>query len=78
MYLILSGTVGVYDMRDKDGDLVKHLLATLQPGATLGELSLLYGDNRTAMAVAHEDCDLLSLRKEDFDSIIKVVSSLRF
>src|SRR5438132_12406886 len=41
-------------------------LAVLQAGDFFGELSLLSGARRTATAVAVDDCDLLTIRRDVF------------
>src|SRR3989442_13143123 len=46
-------------------------LAVLQAGDFFGELSLLSGARRTATAVAVDDCDLLTIRRDVFAMLMQ-------
>jgi CRP/FNR family cyclic AMP-dependent transcriptional regulator len=60
---ILRGCVRISTPSPAGPDIV---LAILQPGEVFGEIALLDGENRTADAIAIEDCDLLVLDQRDF------------
>jgi CRP/FNR family cyclic AMP-dependent transcriptional regulator len=67
-YVVLSGTVVIR----RNGRKV----ATLGPGAILGELSLLDHGQRTATATCETDCDLLVLTQGTFMSVVMEVPQL--
>ena len=56
------------------GEYNTKLLTTLGSRDVIGELSLLYGERRSATVITHEESLLIVLEKTDFDSIIKVKS----
>jgi CRP/FNR family cyclic AMP-dependent transcriptional regulator len=63
LYLIESGVVKIV-LPSASGKEV--ILVLLRPGDFFGELALLDGEPRSADAVAHEDCQLLLLQRQDF------------
>ena len=67
-YVVLSGAV-VIKRNDRK-------VATLGPGAILGELSLLDHGQRTATATCETDCDLLVLTQGTFMSVVMEVPQL--
>mmetsp|Transcript_15123 Transcript_15123/g.34415 ORF Transcript_15123/g.34415 Transcript_15123/m.34415 type:complete len:724 (-) Transcript_15123:35-2206(-) len=46
-------------------------VATLPAGSIFGELALLHEQPRNATITCEEDCDLLTIQKEDFDALLK-------
>jgi len=67
LYVLLSGKVKVF-VSDEDGkELVLNLL---EPGAHLGELSLLGAASRTASVMTCEDSRFLIISKQDFVSCL--------
>ena len=68
-YVLLSGTVKV----TRRGRAV----GTVQPGAILGELSLLDQGTRTATATCLTDCDVLVLSRRTFLATIDRVPALQ-
>lgn len=60
--VVISGTADV--VRDE------HVIATVGPGAILGELSLLKGDPRNASLIAHDDVDILVMSSREFSSLL--------
>ena len=62
LYIVASGAVEVLDGDDR-------VLATLDAGQAFGEMALLSGGTRTATVRARTDAQLLSIAKEDFESL---------
>ena len=56
LYLVLSGRLNVVSSDASGREIV---LTVLEPGRTVGEISLLTGERRTATVVAVEDSQLL-------------------
>lgn len=67
LFIILHGKVKVAIFGD-DGKEVT--LSTLSEGDFFGELSLLDSEPRSATTVAVEDCDLLTLQREEFQRAV--------
>lgn len=62
MYVILGGTMGVFDGESQ--------IATLGLGATFGEMSLLLGDARSATVKALEDSVVFKLDEHIFQKLL--------
>jgi len=67
MYLILEGKVRI--SRDVAG-MGEEALAVLGPGEVFGEMALLDESPRSADAIVHESCTLLSIPKDAFDDLL--------
>lgn len=68
MFIIAKGTVSI----SKEGaDKKRKVIASLGPGQTLGEMSLLDGEPRSATAVAASDLVLLTLSRSSLDMLIR-------
>ena len=65
-YIIYKGRVGILISG-------KGLVSELNTGDSFGELSLLFGQPRSGAAIILEKTELISLSKEAYDSIIKVL-----
>lgn len=63
LYIIASGAVEVINHDD-------NKIADLGAGQAFGEMALLSGGNRTATIRAKSDCQLLLIKKADFDKIL--------
>ena len=63
LYIIASGAVEVINNDD-------NKIADLGAGQAFGEMALLSGGNRTATIRAKNDCQLLLIKKADFDKIL--------
>ena len=71
-YVVLSGSVDVF-IRDPGGR--EHLVATLFNGDSFGELALMQeGNTRGATIVAKDDCEFLTLGREDYGAILRTQS----
>ena len=73
MSLIVKGEV---DIIKHDSDGKKHVITTLGPGKTLGEMALIDNEPRSAAAVASTDALLLLLTENQFDALIKTYPGL--
>lgn len=69
LFVILHGRVKVAIFGD-DGKEVT--LSTLSEGEFFGEMSVLDQDPRSATVIAEEDCELLSLQRDDFKRALEV------
>jgi CRP/FNR family transcriptional regulator, cyclic AMP receptor protein len=67
LFIIVEGKVRI--SREIPG-MAEEALAVLGPGEVFGEMSLLDNAPRSADARAHERCNLLVIRKEDFDDLL--------
>lgn len=65
MFFIVSGEVDVI----KQFDTAKHTIATLGPGRSVGEMSLIDGAPRSATARARSALKLIVLKREDFNKL---------
>lgn len=70
-FVVLSGGLDVH-MRGKDG--AEHRLAHLEPGAVIGEISLLIGGERSASADATEPTVLLRFPDRRFRGMLEAGS----
>ena len=71
LYLLLSGEINVVK-RGKDGE---HVLAKLEPGAVLGEMSLVTADARSATGRALTRASVLRLPAAQFRTLLDAGSS---
>ncbi len=67
IYLVLSGTVRVYNI-NLDGSEVT--LALLGPGDPVGEMSMVDGIGRSASVITLEETTLLWMTREDFNAAL--------
>jgi NTE family protein len=68
LFLVVTGTLGVF-VNDEKG--AKRLVAQVGPGETVGEMSLISGEeSHSAQLVALRDSELLRISPEGFDSLI--------
>ena len=65
MFFIVSGEVDVI----KQFDTSKHTIATLGPGRSVGEMSLIDGSPRSATVRAKSPLQLIVLKREDFNKL---------
>ncbi|WP_102348496.1 cyclic nucleotide-binding domain-containing protein [Bacillus sp. Marseille-P3661] len=71
LYIIVQGRIRIFLQSDHD-----RTLAVLGERESLGEMSLLTGDPRSAAACAETDAIVLRLAKEEFDTLLREHSSL--
>lgn len=67
-YIVLSGTMGIFVDQE---EAQKRLVALINKNETLGELSILAGEARSASVVALRDSQLLKIGRSEFDELIK-------
>ena len=67
-YIVLSGTMGIFIDQEESQ---KRLIALINKHETLGELSILAGEARSASVVALRDSQLLRIGRAEFDELIK-------
>jgi CRP-like cAMP-binding protein len=65
LYTVVSGSAKVY-RTSEDGK--EHILSTLRPGDTFGELAMIEGLPRSASVLAVEDTEMLFLARRDFEA----------
>ena len=66
-YIVKSGTMSVYIKQDA---AKKNLVTLIKKGETLGELSILDGDTRSASVIALRDSELLEITRIQFDDLV--------
>jgi CRP-like cAMP-binding protein len=66
-FMIVSGRIKVTILGDDGREVI---LSVLGPGDFFGEMALLDDEPRSATAIAIEECELLSLQRSDFESVI--------
>jgi NTE family protein len=67
LFLVVTGCLGVF-VEDEHGG--KRLVAHVQAGETVGEMSLISGEPHSAQLVALRDTELLRVSPQAFDSLI--------
>ncbi len=75
LYIILAGKVRIYR---EVGSMGEEALAILGPGDVFGEMALLDESPRSAGALAHEACRVLTIAKEAFDDLLFLHKDLAF
>lgn len=59
-YLILSGTLDVYDRKN-------NFIREMKGGSFLGEIGFILGEARTASVTVHEDCILMRITQDEMN-----------
>ncbi len=72
-YCIISGRVQIY-AKDKDGK--QSILEYLHRGKYFGIISLLTNETHSVTSVAINDCSVLVINKNDFDSVLEGIPRL--
>ena len=72
-YVIHTGKVGVYSKikNEISNEYSMKFMAELKQGDSFGELSLLYGEKRSATIVSLVPTDLIVLDKANYERIVK-------
>jgi CRP/FNR family transcriptional regulator, cyclic AMP receptor protein len=68
LHIVLSGSAKVY-RTSEDGK--EHILSTLRPGDSFGELAMIEGLPRSASVQAVEDTEMLFLARRDFEAFAR-------
>ena len=66
MYVIQDGEVAITKVSDGN----EMILAVLKRGDMFGEMALLENKPRSASAIAHEDCRLMVVNRQNFDQMV--------
>ncbi len=74
LYVILSGAVRI----SKKVSGAEEALAVLKTGDFFGEMALIDDIERSADAIAHEDCSLMTIKKDNFESLLFVNKDLAY
>lgn len=72
MYIVKKGAVDIY----KGSGLSKTKITHLLPGAHFGEIALIDDNPRSASVVALEDCELLTISRQDFQDLLRQNESI--
>ena len=68
MMAVLRGTVSISSLSPEGKKIVFN---SVHPGEIFGEIAMLDGEERTAIATAVEDCELLVLNRRDFIPLLE-------
>jgi CRP/FNR family cyclic AMP-dependent transcriptional regulator len=68
MMAVLRGTVSIASLSPEGKKIVFN---SVHPGEVFGEIAMLDGEERTAIATAIEDCELLVLNRRDFMPLLE-------
>jgi CRP-like cAMP-binding protein len=68
MMAVLRGTVNISSLSSEGKKIVFN---SVHPGEIFGEIAMLDGEERTAIATAVEDCELLVLNRRDFMPLLE-------
>jgi len=77
LYLIISGTLGVYVRKEGDGEGDGTRVDGVKDGQVVGEMALLGGGTRNATILAESDVVGIKIDSEDFDRIMKDAPGMR-
>jgi CRP-like cAMP-binding protein len=75
MYVVVTGTVRISKEIPGAGE---EALTLLGPGSYFGEMAAIDDAPRSADAVAHTDCSLLAIRREDLDRVMFLDKDLAY
>ena len=68
VFIVMSGTVKITRVNDEGKEVI---LAMLGSGEVFGEMAILDGESRSANALSQENCEVITINREDFLNIIK-------
>ena len=68
VFIVMSGTVKITRVNDEGKEVI---LAMLGSGEVFGEMAILDGESRSANALAQENCEVVTINREEFLNIIK-------
>ena len=68
LFIIKNGTVKITRVNDEGKEVI---IALLGAGDFFGEMAILDGKSRSANALAQENCELVTINKEDFLDMLK-------
>ena len=68
VFLVMSGTVKITRVNDEGKEVI---LAMLGSGEVFGEMAILDGESRSANALSQENCEVVTINREDFLDLLK-------
>lgn len=68
VFIVMAGTVKITRVNDEGKEVI---LAMLGSGEVFGEMAILDGESRSANALSQENCEVVTINREDFLNIIK-------
>ena len=68
VFIVITGTVKITRVNDEGKEVI---LAMLGAGEVFGEMAILDGESRSANALAQENCEVITINREEFLNIIK-------
>ena len=68
VFIVMTGTVKITRVNDEGKEVI---LAMLGSGEVFGEMAILDGESRSANALAQENCEVVTINREDFLNVIK-------
>ena len=68
VFIVMSGTVKITRVNDEGKEVI---LAMLGSGEVFGEMAILDGESRSANALAQENCEVVTINREEFLNLIK-------
>ena len=68
VFIVMEGTVKITRVNDEGKEVI---LAMLGSGEVFGEMAILDGESRSANALAQENCQVVTINREDFLEIIR-------
>ena len=68
VFIVTSGTVKITRVNDEGKEVI---LAMLGSGEVFGEMAILDGESRSANALSQENCEVITINREDFLSLLK-------
>ena len=77
VFIVMSGTVKITRVNDEGKEVI---LAMLGSGEVFGEMAILDGESRSANALSQENCEVITINREDFLNLLKTNNkvSLKF
>tara|TARA_B100002052_G_scaffold16090_2_gene12843 strand:- start:7194 stop:7871 length:678 start_codon:yes stop_codon:yes gene_type:complete len=68
VFIVMTGTVKITRVNDEGKEVI---LAMLGSGEVFGEMAILDGESRSANALAQENCEVVTINREEFLNLIK-------
>tara|TARA_B100000700_G_scaffold276772_1_gene323577 strand:- start:144 stop:821 length:678 start_codon:yes stop_codon:yes gene_type:complete len=68
VFIVMTGTVKITRVNDEGKEVI---LAMLGSGEVFGEMAILDGESRSANALAQENCEVVTINREEFLNLLK-------
>ena len=68
VFIVMLGTVKITRVNDEGKEVI---LAMLGSGEVFGEMAILDGESRSANALSQENCEVVTINREDFLNLLK-------